>query len=309
LRAKGAGVNQAIACFHRALALDPHLPQTHNNLGLALQAKGQMDEAIACFRKAIDIDPKLAGAHNNLGNALWAGGKVDEAIACYHKAIALDPDIAQAHAALGRALLARGDFLDARQALHRCLALFPADHPDRALVLPLLRLCRQGLTTGSKLKAFLAGKGAPADPAIQVEMAIVAQLPANQLYLTAVRLYRDAFARQPGLADAHRYHAACAAVRCGTRQGKDAANLDSTTRAEMRYLALSWLQDDLSAQARQLAGSPPDTEQSRKTLLLHAKPNPALAFVRDPAALAQLPEAEQVAWLNLWAQVDALLAR
>jgi hypothetical protein len=31
--------------------------------------------------------------------------------------------------------------------------------------------------------------------------------------------------------------------------------------------------------------------------------------VRDPAALGKLPEAEQVAWLNLWAGVDALLAR
>jgi hypothetical protein len=30
--------------------------------------------------------------------------------------------------------------------------------------------------------------------------------------------------------------------------------------------------------------------------------------VRDPGLLRKLPEAEQVAWGNLWAQVDALLA-
>jgi hypothetical protein len=37
--------------------------------------------------------------------------------------------------------------------------------------------------------------------------------------------------------------------------------------------------------------------------------DPDLAAVRDPAALAKLPEAKSVAWRNLWAQVDALLAR
>ena len=32
--------------------------------------KGQLDEAIACFKKAIELDPKYADAHSNLGNAL-----------------------------------------------------------------------------------------------------------------------------------------------------------------------------------------------------------------------------------------------
>ena len=33
----------------------------------ALWAKGQLDEAIACYRKAIELDPKHADAHINLG--------------------------------------------------------------------------------------------------------------------------------------------------------------------------------------------------------------------------------------------------
>ena len=44
-----------------------------------------MDEAIACYRKAIELDPKFALAHNNLGNALEDKGQVDEAIACYRR--------------------------------------------------------------------------------------------------------------------------------------------------------------------------------------------------------------------------------
>ena len=66
----------------------------HSNLGVALQARGRLDEAIACFRKAIELDPKFAMAHNNLGVALRDQGKLDEAIACYRKAIELDPKYA-----------------------------------------------------------------------------------------------------------------------------------------------------------------------------------------------------------------------
>ena len=50
-----------------------------------------MDEAIACYRKAIRLDTKLAPVHSNLGDALRKKGQVDEAIVCCKKAIELDP--------------------------------------------------------------------------------------------------------------------------------------------------------------------------------------------------------------------------
>ena len=67
--------------------------------------KGQLDEAIACFRKAIELDPKNATAHANLGIALKGKGQVDEAIACYKKAIELDPKSAVARTLLANAQL------------------------------------------------------------------------------------------------------------------------------------------------------------------------------------------------------------
>ena len=66
-----------------------------------MQAKGQLDEAIACYKKAIELDPKFATAHSNLGIALKAKGQLDEAIACFKKAIELDPKFAMAHYNLG----------------------------------------------------------------------------------------------------------------------------------------------------------------------------------------------------------------
>ncbi len=48
----------------------------HYNLGYALQLKGQLDEAIACYKKAIELDPKYAEAHCNLGHRTGETGPV-----------------------------------------------------------------------------------------------------------------------------------------------------------------------------------------------------------------------------------------
>jgi hypothetical protein len=200
-----------------------------------------------------------------------------------------------------------GQFVEAQQSFRRCLALLPAKDPKRAFASQLLQQCQQMLDLDGKLKAFLAGKEAPTDPASQVQLAALALQPFKRLYLTSVRLYRDAFARQPHLGDVHRYNAARAASRAGTGQGKDAARLAVPDRAEMRYRALGWLHDDLAVHARQLGRGPVVAGRSRQALLQWRK-DADLAAVRDPEALGQLPEAEQVAWRNLWAHVAALLA-
>src|SRR5262249_27686307 len=103
-------LDEAIACFRKALALDPKDAQAHTNLGNALRRKGDLDGAIACYRTAIALDPKHATAHHNLGKALAQKGRVDEAIACYKKAIELDPKYAGADLALLRDLDAVDQF-------------------------------------------------------------------------------------------------------------------------------------------------------------------------------------------------------
>jgi hypothetical protein len=49
--------------------------------------------------------------------------------------------------------------------------------------------------------------------------------------------------------------------------------------------------------------------QRLRQTLLHWQKDTDLAAVRDPGLLHKLPEAEQVAWGNLWSRVAALLAR
>jgi RNA polymerase sigma factor (TIGR02999 family) len=97
-------MDAAIACFRKAIELDPKYAKAHFNLGITLFKQGKLDEAIACYRQAIKLDPKFAWAHNNLGNVLYRKVRLDEAITCYRRAIELDPKYALAHYNLGAAL-------------------------------------------------------------------------------------------------------------------------------------------------------------------------------------------------------------
>jgi eukaryotic-like serine/threonine-protein kinase len=97
--------NEAIACFRKAIEIDPQSNViAHIYLGGLLLEQGKPDEAIACYRKAIELNPKPAQTHYGLGNALRAQGKLDEAIACYRKAIELNPRFADAYTNLGAVL-------------------------------------------------------------------------------------------------------------------------------------------------------------------------------------------------------------
>ncbi|MBI1916590.1 MAG: tetratricopeptide repeat protein [Planctomycetes bacterium] len=101
-------LDQASACYRKAIDLDPKDLWAHSNSGLVLQKQGKPDEAIAYYRKAIDLDPKFAVAHYNLADALKEQGKLDEAVACYRRAIDLDLKLADAHVNLGAVLKTQG---------------------------------------------------------------------------------------------------------------------------------------------------------------------------------------------------------
>jgi tetratricopeptide (TPR) repeat protein/tRNA A-37 threonylcarbamoyl transferase component Bud32 len=300
-------LEQAIACYHKAIALAPRLVQAHTNLGNAFKTRGQVDEAIASYQKAVALDPSYALAHYNLANAFYDKGKLDEAIAEYREAVRLNKDYAQAYCNLGRTLRSAGDLQESLAAYRRGHAVGskrPGWHyPSAAWVRQAERL----VELDQKLAAVLAGKAKPLSAAEQIEFAQLCKM--KKLSAASVRLYRAAFARQPLLADDHRYEVGCAAALAGTAQGKDSAGLDDNERAELRYGALSWLQDLLGVWARYRASLRPGSAEQVRKALLYWQQDADLAAVRDPAALGKLPEAEQVAWRNLWAQVDALLAR
>ena len=99
-----------------------------NLRGAPLQ--GQRDtasEQLAAFRASIHYHPKHALAYNNLGNALQGKGQVEEAIDAYRKAIEIDPQHAMAYQGLGRTLLTAGDISNGKDAVRTYLRLAPDD--------------------------------------------------------------------------------------------------------------------------------------------------------------------------------------
>jgi eukaryotic-like serine/threonine-protein kinase len=277
---------EAVAEFRRAIDLDPKYPQAHFNLGKALYDKGQWEEAIAEYRQAIKLDPKDAPAHVNLGASLYEKGQREEAIAEYRQAIKLDPKYAPAHGALGQALLQQGQLSEARQATQRGLQLLPAKDPLRQFLSEQLRQCDRMLALDKKLTAVLTGGARPAD---------------------AARLYADAFAVEPKLADdlktGHRYNAACfAALAAGRGQ-------DSDESARLRKQALGWLRSHLALWDKKVDGGTPEARSAVQQTLRHWQKDTDLTGLRDAAALAKLPEAEREACQKLWADVAALLKR
>jgi tetratricopeptide (TPR) repeat protein len=67
-------------------------PEAHNNLGHVYTLEGEYQRAIACFDRALEIDPNCAEAYNNRGLVRRAQGKHTLARNDFTEAIRRDPD-------------------------------------------------------------------------------------------------------------------------------------------------------------------------------------------------------------------------
>ncbi len=294
LKAKGR-VNDAIAHYERALQINPNAAQAHNNFGAALNAKGRVDDAIARYERALQIDPNYALAHTNLGAALYHTGRVDDAIAHFERALQIDPNAALAHYNLGIAL----------QRGHQLGMKTPGwEHPSGLWVQQVEQL----IALDPKVPAILRGEQQPADTAEQLALAYLCQLPFKRQYAAAVRFYAEAFAADPKLVDVDQsaYYAACAAALAAAGKDQDAVMPDEQQQSRLRQQALDWLRAGLAAWQKRRQSQPQAQSETRRELERWRR-NTDLAGVRDPEALGKLPEAERQAWQKLWAEVDQLL--
>ncbi len=64
----------------------------HNNLGCALQTRGQIDEAIEQYQIALKLKPDNADANNNLGSAFYSKGWINKAMEQYQALLIMHPN-------------------------------------------------------------------------------------------------------------------------------------------------------------------------------------------------------------------------
>jgi predicted O-linked N-acetylglucosamine transferase (SPINDLY family) len=114
----------AEACCRKAIGADPRFSEAHVNLGVVLEAKGQLDAAIASYQEALRLKPQ-AEIHHNIGITLTAQGKRAEALGHFQAAVKLKPDYAEAHCSLGAALEAQSQAAEAEGCYREALRLDP----------------------------------------------------------------------------------------------------------------------------------------------------------------------------------------
>lgn len=84
-------LDEAIACYEKALDHSPDDPILWRRKGFALIRAGRYTEAADCFDRALALDPADATAWQRKGYALACMGRKEDAVACLDAALTRDP--------------------------------------------------------------------------------------------------------------------------------------------------------------------------------------------------------------------------
>ena len=300
--------DEAVAAYRRAIALEPKGVVAWDHLGVVFMNQGKLEEAIASFRQAIRLKPDFAQAHHHLGKALHLTGGLDEAVQSYRQAIRLQPDLTGVFSSLGQALTDQGKLDEAIAAYRRALETDPPG--DAEPILGLGRVFRLKGMHEEAIRAFRQAVQLMPDRA-DYQAALAGALKDAGRPAASAAAYRKAFTLRPALADnlrqAHRYHAARAAVLAGSGQGKDAGDLNAAQRADWRKQALAWLGADLALWTGKRDSGTAEDRKAAQAALQRWQQDADLAFIRDAKELARLPAEEQRACKELWVKVQALV--
>ncbi len=118
-------VDEAIAAFNKALAIDPDLASAHYNLGIAYEKKDQPEEARKHFQETIRIKPGFGEAYQALGDSLMVAKKFQEASAILSKAAELMPESYAAVYNLGVSYSNSGKYAEAEGAYRKATQISP----------------------------------------------------------------------------------------------------------------------------------------------------------------------------------------
>jgi serine/threonine-protein kinase len=301
--------DEAVEQLTTAVALRPHSPLAYHFLAFALQAQARLAEAVTAYRKAIWLKPDLMMSQYNVGTVLLQLGRTAEAIVPLREAIRLDPNAGEPHCNLAAALARQGQFAESLAEYRRGDELGKRrpgwSYPSAEWV----SQAERASALAERLPAVLSGKERITAASDRVEFAHVAH--ALKSYRAAARLYAEALREQNNLLDdgALRWEAACATAQAGCERGVGEPRADADERAVLRCQARDWLRAGITAWRRAIDSGVAGSRRAAVVDLQQAQADPDLAGVRDPAALALLPEAEQIEWRKLWMEVDALLDR
>lgn len=132
LAKKEYSLDRAIGHYHRQAKLQPNSTSIQIDLGNLYARKGQWSSAIACYKKALRINPKEAKAHLNLAKVSHKIGNEEQYVEHQYLAFTLQPDLGSAedHFLLGEAQKKLGNRTRAIYCYEQAIKLQP--HFDEA---------------------------------------------------------------------------------------------------------------------------------------------------------------------------------
>ncbi|MGA7809149.1 tetratricopeptide repeat protein [Bradyrhizobium sp.] len=149
--------DEALASYEQALALNSDYAEALNGRGSLLEIRNRPDDALACYDRALQVKPNYADAFNHRGNALKRLGRTEEALASYEAAVALNPNLVAALNNYGAMLKEMNRFDEALAKYDQALALDPtsiAALNNRGVVLAELGRSDEALSSYGKALAL-----------------------------------------------------------------------------------------------------------------------------------------------------------
>jgi serine/threonine-protein kinase len=304
LPASGDELRRAVALADRAVAAVPN-PRASDKAylqfleGLSEYRRGRPRNALSLLQESAQKLPNRAGPRIVLAMAQFQSGLVTEA----------RPTLAAA--------VSSYNWKEAQ-----------ADHPT-VWVSHVFRREAEALMLPN-LPAFLRGDYQPRDN--DERLALLGACQFKGRYAAAARLYAEAFAADPTLADRlttecagraaleekavdqiealnteARYLAARCAALAGCGLGSDGAALTDAEKRRWREQAREWLRADLAACALALESRSQESRDLGNKMLVQWQVEPDLARLRDPDELQRIPAGERDEWAALWSTVRAAL--
>jgi len=306
------------------------LPDSGDELQRAIELAGK---AVAAGESS--NDPGSPYLRFLKGLAEYRQGRFEEAVPLLQEAAAKLPNRAGPRLVLAMCQFQSGFQKQARRTLAIAVRNYNwnASHATHATVWVSHVLRREAETMIlPHLPVFLRGEYQPQDN--DERLALLGICQSQNLCAATARLYADAFADNPGLADdltaeclrraeqqnesivdrietlntACRYLAGRSAALAGCGLGKDAATLTVEERTRWRKQAREWLHADLNMWSRQIDRNVQIRDLARR-ILLNWQTDPDFAGLRNSDALGTMSTDKRDECLALWNEVDGLLSR
>lgn len=187
----------AIEHYRSAIAKNPQFFHSYLNLGKILSTKSEHENAVEIYRKGLEVAPACASLHFNLANCYRELQRTDEALMEYRRAIDCDSQVADFHNNLGSLLHEMGKSEAAQDAFCQALALDPENQEAKYNLSMIKNLNGIEITPIEILREDLNSY----TDNIEARIVLAKKLVLQKRYDEAIPLYQDALAKSTDRAD------------------------------------------------------------------------------------------------------------